>query len=160
MRSRLTIVDIRSSTVPPAYFPSHTKVMLSSGSHLKEILADIIDGKTVKRAKHELVWESREVSLEFIDVLVEHGYKATTVAQVEIQPGERVPAFYLDKGVAYFGWVFWEKFSQLKLRKLFGSVIRNGSGDWAIQIPAKRNTVIYANTGLKTEMDIENPSGF
>ena len=71
-----------------------------------------------------------------------------------------MPVFYLDKGVAYFGWVFWEKFSQLKLRKLFGSVVRNSAGDWAIQISAKRNTVIYANSVLKTEMDIENPSGF
>ena len=132
--------------------------MLSS--HLKEVLADIIDGKIVKRAKHELMWEGRDVSLEFIDVLIEHGYIATTVEKIEIQPGERVPVFYLDKGVAYFGWVFWEKFSQLKLRKLFGSVVRNSAGDWAIQISAKRNTVIYANSVLKTEMDIENPSGF
>ncbi len=129
-------------------------------SNLKEVLGDIIDGKIVKRAKHELKWEGREVSLEFIDVLIQHGYKSTTVDKVEIQPGERAPAFYLDKGVAYFGWVFWEKFSQLKLRKLFGSVIRNREGDWAIQISSKRNTVIYANAALKIEMDIENPSGF
>ncbi len=129
-------------------------------SHLKEVLADIIDGRIVKRAKHELMWEGREVSLEFLDVLVEHGYKATTVDKIDIQPGDRVPAFYLDKGVAYFGWVFWEKFTQLKLRKLFGSVVRNDAGDWAIQISAKRNTIIYANSALKTEMDIENPSGF
>lgn len=129
-------------------------------SQLHEILSDIIEGKTVKRAKHELAWESRDVSMEFIDVLQQLGYKATTVSTVEIQPGERVPAFYLDKGFAYFGWVFWEKFSQLKLRKFFGSVIRDGYGDWAIQISAKRNTVVYANLSLKTEMDIENPSGF
>jgi len=134
--------------------------MLSSNGHLKEVLADIIDGKIVKRAKHELMWESREVSLEFIDLLLEHGYKAATVALLDVQPGERVPAFYLDRGVAYFGWVFWEKFTQLKLRKLFGSVIRDAYGDWAIQISAKRNTVIYANVNLKAEMDIENPSGF
>ncbi len=133
---------------------------MHSSDTLKEVLADIIDGKVVKRAKHELMWESREVSLEFVDVLLEHGYKAATVALLDIQPGERVPAFYIDKGVAYFGWVFWEKFSQLKLRKLFGSVIRDSYGDWAIQISAKRNTVIYANAGLKAEMDIENPSGF
>lgn len=134
--------------------------MSPSRTQLEEVLTDIIEGRIVKRAKHELLWESRDVSLEFIDVLLQHGYKTTTVAKVEIQPGERVPAFYLDKGFAYFGWVFWEKFSQLKLRKLFGSVIRDSYGDWAIQISAKRNTVIYANTSLKAEMDIENPSGF
>jgi hypothetical protein len=132
----------------------------NSNPQLKEVLTDIIEGKIVKRAKHELVWEHRDVSVEFINVLIERGYKPTTVSKVEIQPGERVPAFYLDNGFAYFGWIFWEKFSQLKLRKLFGSVIRDGYGDWAIQISPKRNTVVYANVTKKAEMDIENPSGF
>jgi hypothetical protein len=127
---------------------------------LHEILADIIEGKIVKRAMHELHWQGRDVSPEFIDVLNAHAYNATTVGRIEIIPGERVPAFYLEDGRAYFGWVFWEKFSQLKLRKLFGSVVRNNLGDWAIQIPEKRNTIIYANILLKTEMDIESPSGF
>lgn len=127
---------------------------------LGTIFSDIIEGKIVKRAKHELRWERRDVSLDFIEALRAHGYHPTIVAHVDIQPGERVPAFFLDDGYAYFGWVFWEKFSQLKLRKLFGSVVRNNYGDWAIQISGKRNTVIYANTALKTEMDIECPSGF
>lgn len=129
-------------------------------ANLDELFADIIEGKIVKRAKHELRWENRDVSLEFVDALQTRGYAARTVGSIEIKPGERVPAFYLDSGFAYFGWIFWEKFSQLQLRKLFGSVVRNRQGDWAIQISAKRNSVIYANVHLKTEMDIENPSGF
>jgi hypothetical protein len=82
------------------------------------------------------------------------------VREVPVQPGQRVPAFYIDSGTAYFGWIFWEKFSQLRMRKLFGSVVRNEKGDWAIQIPEKRNTVVYANESLMSEMDIDNPSGF
>ena len=127
---------------------------------LKEVFSDIVDGRIVKRSRHELTWESRDVSIEFVEALREHGFKSITVGKVEINPGERVPAFYIDNGVAYFGWVFWEKFSQLKLRKLFGSVVRDGSGDWAIQISEKKNRIIYANPDLKAEMDIENPSGF
>lgn len=134
--------------------------MPPSSDHLTGALADIVEGRIVKRVKHDLRWESRDLSLEFIDVLRQHGYMPATVARVEVKPGERVPAFFLDDGHAYFGWVFWEKFSQLKLRKLFGSVVRNAKGDWAIQIPEKRTTIIYANPMLRTEMDIENPSGF
>lgn len=134
--------------------------MFSAPHQLKEVLSDIVEGKIVKRALHELRWETRDVSPEFVDVLVEHGYIPTTVATVAVQPGERVPAFYVENGTAYFGWVFWEKFTELRLRKLFGSVVRNAKGDWAIQISDKRNTVIYANSSLKSEMDIENPSGF
>lgn len=127
---------------------------------LQAILRDIIEGKIVKRSKHELRWETLDLSLDFIKALQEAGYKQMIVQSVELQPGERVPAFYVDGGVAYFGWVFWEKFSQLKLRKLFGSVVRNTKGDWAVQISDKRCSVIYANPDLKSEMDIENPSGF
>jgi hypothetical protein len=126
---------------------------------LSEIFADIIEGKIVKRSRHELRWERHDVSTEFIQTLREHGYQPTLVEKVEIAPGERVPAFYLDEGFAYFGWVFWEKFSQLRLRKLFGTVVRNPKGDWAVQISDKRKTVIYANMALKTEMDIDNVSG-
>ena len=127
---------------------------------LQETLRDIIDGKIVKRSRHELKWDALDVSFEFIGALNEAGYKQVLVQDITIQPGERVPAFFLENGVAYFGWVFWEKFSQLKLRKLFGSVVRNSKGDWAIQVSDKRRSVIYANPALKSEMDIENPSGF
>lgn len=129
-------------------------------NELHEVLHDIIDGKIVKRSRHELKWDTRDVSFEFIDALGAAGYKQLLVQDVDVQPGERVPAFFLENGIAYFGWVFWEKFSQLKLRKLFGSVIRNAKGDWAVQISEKRRSVIYANATLKSEMDIENPSGF
>lgn len=134
--------------------------MAADTDELREVLKDIVEGRIVKRAKHHLVWETRDVSLQFIDVLTAEGYLPTIVQNVNVRPGERIPAFFVDSSTAYFGWVFWEKFSQLRLRKLFGSVVRNAKGDWAVQIPEQRKTVIYANPDLKSEMDIENPSGF
>ncbi len=134
--------------------------MRTPSEELREVLKDIIEGRIVKRAKHDLTWETRDVSIQFIDVLASEGYVPAIVKGIGIQPGERVPAFYIDGTTAYFGWVFWEKFSQLRLRKLFGSIVRNAKGDWAVQIPEQRNTVIYANINLKSEMDIESPSGF
>jgi hypothetical protein len=132
----------------------------ASPPDLESLFADIIAGRTVKRARHELVWETRDVTLDFVESLRAHGYRSSTVGGVEIRPGERVPAFYIQDNTAWFGWVFWEKFSRLKLRKLFGSVVRNEKGDWAVQIPSQRGSVIYANPALKAEMDIDNPSGF
>lgn len=139
------------------YFSMHTP---AAPDTLRSLFTDIIEGRTVKRARHELLWEKRNVTLEFVDALRAHGYHSTTVGGVGVKPGERVPAFFIQERTAFFGWVFWEKFSQLKLRKLFGSVVRNAKGDWAVQIPAQRGSVIYANLSLKTEMDIDNPSGF
>ena len=124
---------------------------------LRSVFADIIGGKTVKRSVHELRWGSKDVTLAFADALVRHGYRQTTVAGVAVNPGERVPAFILENGTAYFGWVFWEKFTTLRLRQLFGSVARNRKGDWAIQVAANHRAVIYACEAEKTEMDIDHP---
>jgi hypothetical protein len=127
---------------------------------LREILTDIVVGRVVKRSRHDLKWGVHDCTMQFLDVLREQGYVSRLVRDVPVQPGERVPAFLVDAGTAHFGWIFWEKFSQLRLRKLFGSVARNEKGDWAIQIPEKRDVVIYVNESLRTEMDIDNPSGF
>jgi len=124
---------------------------------LRNVFGDIIAGKSVKRSVHELRWGERDVTLAFADALIRHGYRQTTVAAVDVSPGERVPAFVLEEGTAYFGWVFWEKFSSLRLRKLYGSVARNRKGDWAIQIAANHRSVIYACEAEKSDMDIDHP---
>jgi hypothetical protein len=124
---------------------------------LQDTFHEVITGSGVKRSKHELIFDGVSVVGTFIEELRRHGYDPTTVDAVKVQPGERVPAFYIEDRTAYFGWVFWEKFTSAKLRKLWGSVIRNEKGDWAIQISSTKITTIYANQRLKVEMDIERP---
>ena len=127
---------------------------------VRDALCDIIEGKIVKRGKHELVHEETRLTSVFIEEMVLYGYRPMTVDQVQCNPGERVPAFYLKETVAYFGWVFWEQFTSWKIRKLWGSVLKDKRGDWEIQIPATRKTIIYANESLKLEMDIDHPPEF
>lgn len=127
--------------------------------HLIAALGDIIEGRIVKRSKHELVWNGRDVSGIFCRLLPERGFEPLTVGSAEVQPGERAPAFIVEGGFAYFGWVFWEKFTDKWMRKLYGSDIRNEKGDWAIQIPPTRDTVVYVNMAMKVGMDIDNPRG-
>lgn len=124
---------------------------------LRDAFHDIIAGTGVKRSKHELTLDGISVANAFLEELKKHGYKPTNVADVKVQPGERVPAFYVEDTTAYFGWVFWEKFTSVKLRKLWGSVVRNEKGDWLIQISPTKRTTIYANQKLKLEMDIDRP---
>lgn len=127
---------------------------------IRDALREIIEGKIVKRAKHSLLHDGLDLTSVFIEELENLGYHPTTVDAVGAQPGERVPAFYIDKKIAYFGWVFWEQFTSWKIRKLWGSVIKNKKGDWDIQIPETRHTTIYANEKLKLEMDIDHPPEF
>ena len=133
---------------------------MSPDRPIREALRAVIEGKIVKRSRHDLHHEGRDLQPVFLEELERCGYRATTVENVDAEPGERVPAFYLDQGVAYFGWVFWEQFTSWKMRKLWGSVIKNRRGDWDIQIPATRTTTIYANESLKLEMDIDHPPEF
>jgi hypothetical protein len=124
---------------------------------LPEVLRDIIEGTIVKRSKHDLVFEGKDLSALFIEMLVQHRYLPITVETAVISPGERIPAFYVREQTAYFGWVFWEKFSQLRLRKLFGTVVRNAKGDWLYQLPSNSSTIIYADPSHILEMDIDRP---
>lgn len=127
---------------------------------VRTALAAIIGGRDVKRIKHELTYDGTDLTQVFIEELQRQGYMPTTVNTVDAKPGERVPSFYIDGSTAYFGWVFWEQFTSWKIRKLWGSVVKNRRGDWDIQIPETRTTTIYANESLKLEMDIDHPPEF
>ncbi len=128
------------------------------GIGLTDSLKDLADGRSVKRARHSLIVDGHDYTGEFIRVLQELGYIPVTVADTPVEPGERIPAFYIKDSVAYFGWIFYEKFTGQKTRKLWGSVIRNQKGDWAIQISPKKNITVYADINRKTEMDLDRPT--
>ncbi len=141
------------------YVPFSPTIMqpASSDKRVTDVLDAIIDGRTVTRSRHELNFDGQDLTARFIERLIASGYVARTVGKVVCDPGERVPAFYLEERVAYFGWVFWEQFTTWRLRKLWGSVVKNPKGDWKIQLPASRSAIIYANETLKLEMDIDHP---
>ncbi len=125
---------------------------------VEEAFHDFITGTGAQRTKLQLMLDGRTVVEEFIEALRQHGYQPTTVDSVDIQPGERVPAFYIETDSAYFGWVFHEKFTDTRMRKLWGSVVRNKKGDWAIQISPTKTATIYAHQELKAEFDINHPA--
>jgi hypothetical protein len=132
----------------------------ASTNDLRSALREIIEGKTVKRSRHDLRIGASDATSLFLELLHELRYLPTTVEDVTIRPGERVPAFLVEKGIAHFGWIFWEKFTDRKLRKLFGSAVKNRKGDWEVQISGQKPTVLYVNTDARFEMDIDQPSGF
>jgi hypothetical protein len=124
---------------------------------LREALRAIIEGKEVKRIRHDLHYGGMDLAPLFLEELERQGYRPTTVDAVRVEPGERVPAFLIEGDVAFFGWVFWEQFTSWRRRKLWGSEIKNRLGDWELQIPPTRAVTIYANESLKLEMDIDHP---
>lgn len=106
---------------------------------------EIIEGKFVNRIVHELKYEEVDVTNLFIARLKSHGFIEKRVGEIELQFEERMPAFAIRNGKAYFGWIFIERFTENKSRKLFGSVVRNSKGDWLIQISHKSDELVYVN---------------
>ncbi len=131
----------------------HTKIQ----ENLEQALEDIIEGRIVKRSQHQLLFDGQPVTELFLSLLERHRYDPRLVKDIIIEPGERIPAFFIRDHTAYFGWVFWEKFSELRLRKLFGTVVKNNKGDWLIQLPANSKEKVYANISHVFEMDIDRP---
>ena len=127
---------------------------------LRDALASLVEGKIVKRNKHELTYNGGDMTGLFVEELRRQSYVPITVDAVDVRAGERVPAFLIQGSTTYFGWVFWEQFTSWKIRKLWGSVLKNEKGDWEIQISASRPTIIYANEALKIEMDIDHSPEF
>ncbi len=127
---------------------------------LREALILLIRGTEVRRASHELSIGGEDATSLFVKLLQEEGYLPATVKKVRIEPGERVPAFYVKDATAHFGWVFWEMFFPDRMRKLFGSAHHNEKGDWAIMLGRGSRETIYANMKLKEATDLHRPSSF
>jgi len=120
-----------------------------------DALGAIIEGTSVTRSRHDLTWEGRSLADLFRSELIRHGFVPLSVAEATVALGERAPAFHLEGDTAYFGWVFWEKFTQNRRRKLFGSVVRNAKGDWLIQISVRQATPVYVNLSRTVPMEID-----
>ncbi len=119
---------------------------------------DLAAGRGVKRGRHALQVDDEDHGGLFLEALRLEGFEPLRVRDVEIARGERVPAFLLREGHADFGWVFWEKFTAERWRKLFGSVVRNAKGDWAFQLGIGSRKPIYVNVALRVPTDPDRPS--
>ncbi len=116
---------------------------------------DIIAGKFVNRNVHGLDYEGLDFTSLFVERLRLNGFVEKCVAEIELGYDERVPAFAIRDMKAYFGWVFVERFSETKSRKLFGSIKRNQKGDWLVLITQKSSERIYVNNDKKSGMEEE-----
>ncbi|HYK87697.1 MAG TPA: hypothetical protein VE398_02935 [Acidobacteriota bacterium] len=131
-----------------------------NSEEVREALQSLIRGRGVRRGCHNLSLEGTDATPLFLETLIQEGYRPARVDEIKIEPGERVPAFYVDNGTAHFGWIFWEVFFPGRKRKIFGSVVKNEKGDWAIILGRGSRDIVYVNAGLKELMDLERPSEF
>lgn len=120
---------------------------------IEETLEDVISGK-FNVPKIELLYESKDLVEIFVKKLIDLNFQPKKVNEVNVEIGFRVPAFYIKDKTAYFGWVFWEIFTETKKRKLFGSAIKNQRGDWEIEITDKSDEVIFVNESKSIEIDL------
>ena len=127
--------------------------MMNRGTDLDAALDAIIDGDSVRRGRHAL----DDAVPRFRERLEGLGFRPTTVRETEPGPGMRIPTFLIRDDEAIFGYVFLEKFTLEKARRLFGSVERNAKGDWAVILGISSRRVIYACPERAVSYDEEHP---
>ena len=136
--------------------------MMTRGSPVESTplsaLRDLAAGRGVKRGRHELRVDGEDHRALFLEALRLEGFEPVRVRDVDVSPGERVPAFLVRGDRADFGWVFWEKFTDRRSRKLFGSVVRNAKGDWEIQLGAGSREEVHVRHAGRMKMDSDRPS--
>ncbi len=121
---------------------------------MSEILDDIILGRGVKRSVHDLEYDNFLFTGLFIDRLRLYKYQLVPINKIEVEVGQRAPAFLVNGKTAIFGYVFWEVFSETKKRKLFGSVVKNEKGDWKYVLQGNKDSVVFVNFDKKEDIDI------
>jgi len=123
---------------------------------LQAALDDLILGRGVARGRHDLAFRGRGVRAEFEERLRANGFAPTTVRAVEIEAGEKVPAFHLDGDAADFGWVRWEIFTPRSRRKLFASERRRTDNqEWAVQLNLASPEAIWACPERREKHDVD-----
>lgn len=132
--------------------------MAHSQADLVAAFRDLAAGRGVRRGRHSLEVDGRDCSALFRMALEREGFRLTTVREVAVATGERAPAFLVRDSIADFGWVFWEKFSDTRERKLFGSAVRNRRGDWAIQLGTGSREPLWVNLAARSAVDPNRPS--
>jgi hypothetical protein len=123
---------------------------------LADALDDLILGRGVARGRHSLRHHGRLVAREFGERLAANGFSPTTVREAPIEPGEKIPAFYLHDEIADFGYVRWEIFTPRSRRKLFASEYRRPDNqEWAVQIALSSPEKVWADASRKERHDVE-----
>ena len=101
-------------------------------------------------------FRDRIVRAELEERLAANGFRLLTVSETQIEPGEKVPAFYLHDEVADFGYIRWEIFTPRSRRKLFASEHRRPDNDeWDVQLNLASQEKVWANPALKERHDVE-----
>jgi hypothetical protein len=123
---------------------------------LSDALDDLILGRGVARGRHELRHRDQPVREEFLERLRANGFRPLTVRDAEIEPGEKVPAFYFHDDSVDFGWIRWEIFTPKSRRKLFASERRRTDNDeWAIQLNLSSPETVWASPDRRQSHDVE-----
>jgi hypothetical protein len=125
---------------------------------LLETLRDLAAGR-VLRSRHGLVIDGRDCTTAFEGILAGGGYRLARLRDREVPRSTRFPAFHIRAGVAHFGYVFREKFTEDEDRVLFGSVVRDWRGDWSVMLTRRSTDEIWVDLDHGIPFDEDRPTG-
>jgi hypothetical protein len=123
---------------------------------LSDALDDLILGRGVARGRHSLHHRGRLVRDELVERLRANGFRPMTVRETPIEPGEKIPGFFLHDEIVDFGWIRWEIFTPTSRRKLFASEHRRpDNNEWDVQLNLASTETVWARPESKERHDVE-----
>jgi hypothetical protein len=123
---------------------------------LSDALDDLILGRGVARGRHSLRHRGRLVRDELVERLRANGFRPMTVRETPIEPGEKIPGFFLHDEIVDFGWIRWEIFTPTSRRKLFASEHRRPDyNEWDVQLNLASTETVWARPESKERHDVE-----
>ncbi len=112
---------------------------------ISDLFDDIIQGRGVKRAVHELEYDQTLYSELFIERLQVYKYRPMSLGKIPLQDDMKAPAFYIHKNVALFGSVFWTENISMEKSMVWASSLKNAKGKSKYYLTNDSSSVVFVN---------------
>ncbi len=117
-----------------------------------EIFDDFILGRNIKRTMHHLRYDDYLMAKPFIDRLRTYKYQPMQLRSIQIEPGKRIPAFYLKEDYAIFGYVFLTSDSEDHVQTTFGSTEKDEKGQSKYIVYGNQEPIVFVNLNRKEDI--------
>jgi hypothetical protein len=120
---------------------------------ISELFDDIIQGRGIKRSVHTLEYDKATYSELFIERLQVNKYRPMSLHKIPLDADVKVPAFYIHKNLALFGYVQWMKHDADIAIKTWSSSEINSIGLSKYVLANDTSKVVFVNTDLVERLE-------
>ena len=120
---------------------------------ISELFDDIIQGRGIKRSVHGLEYDQSIYSELFIERLQVNKFRPMSLHKIPLDVDVKVPAFYIHKNYALFGYIQWMTHDSDIAVKTWSSSVRNSSGISKYVLANDTTKVVFVNMDFTERLE-------